>query len=169
MNLIKTTAGEPAPLVDGDTPLDEIKVIGAWSNKTTVKKKKVFGVKIGRGRRSANDLDLSALLLNEAGQVVRACSVEHLDPMRGAIVHSGDDEGTAVESQEEITATLSRISQQVQGIAFTLTSFGGGGFDNLNGVGFELWAGSTMRVEILVPISLGGKNAAVLALLWRRL
>jgi len=167
VNFIKTNAEDFAPLVDEqDAPLDELTVIGSWRNKANVKQRKVLGFSM-RGRARKNDLDLTAINLNARGQVISACSVEDIDPERGAEVHAGDDDGSGAASQEEIKLHLSRLSGQIQAVAFTLTSFTGTGFDNLNGCGFELYVGNTLAVEVRVPISERGRNAALLALVRR--
>lgn len=157
-------------LVDPATSeaLDELTVTLAWQNKTTVKKRKWGGISLPGGKAKGVDFDATALFLDNQGRIVRACSVDNVSVFSGAAVHSGDDEGKSAESSESINLTLSKIPTSVQGIGFVLASFTGAGFDQVNGADFIVTAWGKTLVEVMLPISERGRNAAVMAVFWRK-
>lgn len=161
-DLVDTSTGEA---------LTDVEVVLAWQNKVVLKRRKVFGMSVGRGKKGGVDFDATALCLNARGQITRACSVENPTPFgaTGAMIHTGDDDGTGgADSSESITINLATLAPAVEGIGLILASFGGQGFDQVNGTDFFLNANGVPHTHVMLPISERGKNAAIMGVLWRK-
>jgi len=163
MNLLKVSTIEPTPLAD----LDEIEVVLGWRNAGPTKQRGLGSLRQRIGGPKGTDLDAAALLCDARGGVISACSVDDLDPFRGAIVHGGDDSGKGREASESIAITLSRLSDRIEAVVLTLTSFTGKGFDTVNQTSFELLVHGELRAETFVPINTPRANAAIMTVLRR--
>lgn len=95
-----------------------------------VAKKKGF---FGFGGSSAEiDLDSSCLMFDEAGQMVDIVWFRQLQSKDTSIKHSGDNRTGAGEGDDEqISVDLSRVPAQVKSLVFTVNSFTGQSFSQV--------------------------------------
>ena len=95
-----------------------------------VAKKKGF---FGFGGGSAEiDLDSSCLMFDEAGQMVDIVWFRQLQSKDTSIKHSGDNRTAAGEGDDEqISVDLSRVPAQVKSLVFTVNSFTGQSFSQV--------------------------------------
>ncbi|HMV60901.1 MAG TPA: TerD family protein [Agitococcus sp.] len=95
-----------------------------------VAKKKGF---FGFGGGSAEiDLDSSCLMFDEAGQMVDIVWFRQLQSKDTSIKHSGDNRTGAGEGDDEqISVDLSRVPAQVKSLVFTVNSFTGQSFSQV--------------------------------------
>lgn len=78
------------------------------------------------------DLDASAILFDESGQKRDAVWFRDLKSKDGSIVHSGDNRtGSGDGDDETIKVDLTRVPDWVKSIVFTVNSFTGQGFGNV--------------------------------------
>ncbi|WP_104106699.1 TerD family protein [Nocardioides sp. 616] len=89
-------------------------------------KKKGF---LGRMSEQSIDLDASALLFDASGNVVDTIWYNQLVSKDGSIVHTGDNRTGAGDGDDEsIKVDLSALPSNVQTVVFTVNSFTGQGF-----------------------------------------
>jgi tellurium resistance protein TerZ len=93
-----------------------------------VKKKRMFG-----GMKSQDiDLDASALLFDSAGQLVDQVWFRQLQSKDGAVRHTGDNLTGAGEGDDEsIMVDLSRLPAHITTLVFTVNSFTGQNFSQI--------------------------------------
>ena len=78
------------------------------------------------------DLDASALLFDGSGQVVDTVWYNQLVSRDGSVVHTGDNRTGAGDGDDEsIKVDLSALPAQVQTVVFTVNSFTGQGFSQV--------------------------------------
>lgn len=92
-----------------------------------VKKRGLFG-----SRSQSIDLDASALLFDGAGGMVDAVWFQQLRSKDGSVQHTGDNlTGEGDGDDESITVDLTRVPAQVTQIVFTVNSFTGQDFSQI--------------------------------------
>lgn len=92
-----------------------------------VKKKGLFG-----SRAQSIDLDASALLFDGAGNLVDQVWFQQLRSKDGSVVHTGDNRTGAGEGDDEsIRVDLSRVPGAVATLVFTVNSFTGQDFSQI--------------------------------------
>jgi tellurium resistance protein TerZ len=92
-----------------------------------VKKRGLFG-----SRSQSIDLDASALLFDGAGNLLDAVWFRQLRSRDGSVQHTGDNlTGDGEGDDESIIVDLTRVPQQVTQIVFTVNSFTGQDFSQI--------------------------------------
>jgi stress response protein SCP2 len=85
----------------------------------------------GAGRRAV-DLDTSAIAFDAAGKKLEIVWYQHQNEFLGALYHTGDNKtGSAEGDGERILVDLARMPPQVEAIVFTINSFHGPTFTDL--------------------------------------
>ena len=93
-----------------------------------VKKKGFFGTKT-----TEVDLDASCLMFDEGGQLLDVIWFRQLKSKDGSIVHTGDNRtGDGDGDDEQIIVDLSRIPANVKSLIFTVNSFTGQDFSEVD-------------------------------------
>ncbi|MGX9728748.1 MAG: TerD family protein [Candidatus Electronema sp. VV] len=78
------------------------------------------------------DLDSSCILLNERGDIIDAVWFRQLKSKDGSVVHTGDNRtGTGAGDDEQIIADLTKIPANVYALVFTVNSFTGQNFSEI--------------------------------------
>jgi tellurium resistance protein TerZ len=99
-----------------------------------VKKRGLFG-----SRAQSIDLDASALLFNAAGVLVDQVWFQQLVSQDGAVRHTGDNRtGTGDGDDESIQVDLSRLPAAVETLVFTVNSFTGQDFSQIENASCRL-------------------------------
>lgn len=99
-----------------------------------LKKKKGFlGGLLGGGGNDSIDLDAGCVLLDRAGQTIDTIWFRKLKSSCGSVVHLGDNlTGEGDGDDEVITVDLTRLPAQVAYLAFTVNSFRGQTFNEVD-------------------------------------
>jgi len=96
-----------------------------------IKKKGMFGKLFGGGS-DAIDLDAGCVLLDKSGNEIDTIWFRKLKSSCGAVVHSGDNlTGEGDGDDEVINVELSRLPAAVEYLAFTVNSFRGQSFNDV--------------------------------------
>lgn len=78
------------------------------------------------------DLDSSCILLNERGDIIDAVWFRQLKSKDGSVVHTGDNRtGDGAGDDEQIIADLTKIPANVYALVFTVNSFTGQNFSEI--------------------------------------
>jgi tellurium resistance protein TerZ len=94
-----------------------------------IKKKGLFGF---GAKTESVDLDASCLLFDESGRAVDAVWFRQLKSRDGSIVHTGDNRtGAGDGDDEQIIVDLSHVPPQVRSLVFTVNSFTGQNFSQV--------------------------------------
>lgn len=96
-----------------------------------IKKKGLMGKLFGGGN-DAIDLDASCILLDASGHKIDTVWFRDLESSCGSVVHSGDNRtGEGDGDDEVINVDLTRLPAQVEYLAFTVNSFRGQTFNEV--------------------------------------
>ncbi|HEY7008919.1 MAG TPA: TerD family protein [Jatrophihabitantaceae bacterium] len=122
---INLSKGQTVSLVKtGGGALTRVRMGLGWD---AVKKRGLFG-----SRSQSIDLDASALLFDTSGQLVDQVWFQQLTSRDGAIQHTGDNRtGQGEGDDESIRVYLDGVSPEVQTIVFTVNSFTGQDFSQI--------------------------------------
>jgi tellurium resistance protein TerZ len=122
---INLSKGQTVSLVKtGGGALTRVRMGLGWD---AVKKRGLFG-----SRSQSIDLDASALLFDPSGQLVDQVWFQQLTSRDGAIQHTGDNRtGQGEGDDESIRVYLDGVSPEVQTIVFTVNSFTGQDFSQI--------------------------------------
>jgi tellurium resistance protein TerZ len=130
-------------------------------------KKGLFGKK----RAQSIDLDASALLFNAKGQLVDQVWFQQLTSKDGSVQHTGDNlTGEGEGDDESIRVDLSKVPAEVTALVFTVNSFTGQDFsqienafcrlvDETNGdelARYDLTGSGRHNAQIMAKVSRGG-------------
>lgn len=119
--------------------IDKIRIGAAWDTSTGMS-----GGLIGKFKqRMGSDLDL--VCIGVAGQTpVRYVGIDNLDPMSGAVVHSGDNTtGRGEGDDEEITVDFAKIPSNITELHFVIAAFKrGSSFTRAKNVDFNIYDGT---------------------------
>ncbi len=108
----------------GGGTLSRVRMGLGWD---AAKKKGLFG-----SRRQTIDLDASALLFDAAGSLVDQVWFQQLNSKDGSVHHTGDNLTGAGEGDDEsIQVDLSRLPATVNSLVFTVNSFTGQNFSQI--------------------------------------
>jgi tellurium resistance protein TerZ len=124
----------------------------------------------GRTRTQSIDLDASALLFNPQGQLVDQVWFRQLTSKDGSVQHTGDNRTGAGEGDDEsIRVDLSRVPAEVSTLVFTVNSFTGQDFSQIENAFCRLVDESNHDVEIARYdlTGSGSHNAQIMAKLQR--
>ncbi|WP_427915717.1 TerD family protein [Rhodococcus sp. KRD162] len=127
---VSLTKGQKVTLrKDGGVALTVIRMGLGWDPVTTPKRGGLFG---GGGRATNIDLDASAIMLADRS-VNDVVYYGQLKAKDGSILHQGDNlTGEGEGDDEVIVVDLTRVPQHVTGIIFTVTSYRGQTFEQVD-------------------------------------
>lgn len=122
---VSLSKGQSVSLVkSGGGGLTQVRMGLGWD---AVKKRGLFG-----SRSQSIDLDASALLFDGGGQLLDQVWFQQLVSRDGAVQHTGDNlTGEGEGDDESIRVHLDGVSQQVRTIVFTVNSFTGQDFSQI--------------------------------------
>ncbi|HWS39750.1 MAG TPA: TerD family protein [Arenimonas sp.] len=131
-----------------------------------VKKKGFLGF---GGRDQEVDLDASCVLFNESNAPVDVIWFKQLNSKDGSIVHTGDNRtGAGDGDDEQIKVNLSRVPQDVKSIVFTVNSFTGQDFSQIENAFCRIVNGRDGKEIARYNLSgQGSHSAQILAKLYR--
>lgn len=131
-----------------------------------IKKKGLFGF----GAKSESvDLDASCLLFDESGKAVDAVWFRQLKSQDGSIVHTGDNRtGAGDGDDEQIIVDLSRVPPQVKSLVFTVNSFTGQNFSQVENAYCRIVNAADQKEVARYDLSVQGDHTAqIMAKLYR--
>ncbi len=131
-----------------------------------IKKKGLFGF----GAKSESvDLDASCLLFDESGKAVDAVWFRQLKSQDGSIVHTGDSRtGAGDGDDEQIIVDLSRVPPQVKSLVFTVNSFTGQNFSQVENAYCRIVNAADQKEVARYDLSVQGAHTAqIMAKLYR--
>lgn len=133
-----------------------------------IKKKGLFGF----GAKSESvDLDASCLMFDENGKSVDAVWFRQLKSQDGSIVHTGDNRtgaGDGDGDDEQIIVDLSRVPPQVKSLVFTVNSFTGQNFSQVENAYCRIVNAADQKEVARYDLSVQGAHTAqIMAKLYR--
>jgi len=134
------------------------------------KKKGILGSLFGGGGGQTDiDLDASCAMFDQNKQAVDFVWFRQLKSRDGSIVHTGDNRTGAGEGDDEqIIVDLSRVPANVAYLVFTVNSFQGQTFNEVDNAFCRLVDNSTQKEIAKYPLSGGGDfTAMIMAKLYR--
>jgi tellurium resistance protein TerZ len=131
-----------------------------------VKTKGIFGF---GSKTQEVDLDASCILFDEQGKQTDAAWFRQLKSKDGSIVHTGDNRtGAGDGDDEQITVDLTRVPANVKSLVFTVNSFTGQNFSQIENATCRIVNGSNNQEVARFNLStLGSHNAQIMAKLYR--
>jgi len=119
--MVSLTKGQSIDLNEGGQVLQHALMGLGWDAK-----KRGFFATLLKGRQRSIDLDASALMFDQAGNLVDAVWFQQLESRDGSILHTGDNVSGAGEGDDEqIRVTLPAVPAEVTTIVFLVTCFTG--------------------------------------------
>lgn len=155
---ISMTKGQKVSLAKrGGGSLTVVRMGLGWD---AVKKRGLFGSK-----SQSIDLDASALLFDAAGTLVDAVWFRQLRSQDGSVTHTGDNlTGAGDGDDESVIVDLTRLSPAVTQIVFTVNSFTGQDFSQIENAFCRLVDETTNEELARYELSGSGKhNAQIMA------
>jgi tellurium resistance protein TerZ len=131
-----------------------------------IKTKGIFGF----GSKSQEvDLDASCIMFGEQGNQTDAVWFRQLKSKDGSIVHTGDNRtGAGDGDDEQITVDLTRVPANVKSLVFTVNSFTGQNFSQIENATCRIVnASNNQEVARFNLSTLGSHNAQIMAKLYR--
>jgi tellurium resistance protein TerZ len=115
------------------------------------------------------DLDASCILFNEANKPVDVVWFRQLKSKDGSIVHTGDNRtGAGDGDDEQIKVNLTRVPQDVKSIVFTVNSFTGQDFSQIENAFCRIVNGRDGKEIARYDLSGQGRHSAqIMAKLYR--
>lgn len=115
------------------------------------------------------DLDASCLMFSEQGTLVDAVWFRKLRSSDGSIVHTGDNRtGDGDGDDEQIIVELDRVPPAVKSLVFTVNSFTGQNFSQIENATCRLLDGNTQKEVARFDLSnLGNHTAQIMAKVYR--
>ena len=112
-----------------------------------IEKKSMFG----KATKEAVDLDASAVLYNDAKQMIDVVYFGNLRSKDGALAHSGDDltgdmSGDDGLDNEVITLNFSKLNPAAMFVAFVLNSFRGQDFASIPFASIRIYEGTPAKI-----------------------
>ena len=124
-----------------------------------------LGKIFGAGSGDSIDLDASCLCFNEGGHLVDTVWFRQLRSTDGAISHSGDNRtGDGDGDDETITVDLDRLSQNIKSLVFTVNSFTGQNFNNVENASCRVYDANTGEVFAEYNLSQKGSHTGLIML-----
>jgi len=151
---VSLSKGQSVSLVkSGGGGLTQVRMGLGWD---AVKKRGLFG-----SRSQSIDLDASALLFDGAGQLVDQVWFQQLTSRDGAVQHTGDNlTGEGEGDDESIRVHLDGVSQAVRSIVFTVNSFTGQDFSQIENAFCRLIDEATEAEVARYDLSGSGRHTA---------
>lgn len=115
------------------------------------------------------DLDASCILFDEQGRTLDAVWFRQLKSKDGSIVHTGDNRtGDGDGDDEQIVVDLTRVPSNVKSLVFTVNSFTGQNFSQIENATCRIVnASNNQEVARFNLSTLGAHNAQIMAKLYR--
>ena len=111
------------------------------------------------------DLDSSCILLNERGDIIDAVWFRQLKSKDGSVVHTGDNRtGDGDGDDEQIIADLTKIPANVYALVFTVNSFTGQNFSEIENAFCRVIDKQTKQEIAKFNLSAQGSHTAQLML-----
>lgn len=131
-----------------------------------VKSKGIFGF---GGKAQEIDLDASCILFDEQGQLTDVAWFRQLKSNDGSVVHTGDNRtGAGDGDDEQIAVDLTRIPVNVKSLVFTVNSFTGQNFSQIENATCRIVnAANNQEVARFNLSTLGAHNAQIMAKIYR--
>ncbi len=131
-----------------------------------IKSKGFFGF---GAKTEAVDLDASCVMFDEAGTPVDVVWFRQLKSRDGSIVHTGDNRTGAGEGDDEqIVVDLTRVPAQVKSLVFTVNSFTGQNFSQVENAYCRIVDAGSGREVARYQLSVQGAHSAqIMAKLYR--
>lgn len=135
----------------------------AWD---PIKSKGLFGF---GSKTQEVDLDASCILFDEQGRQADAVWFRQLKSQDGSVVHTGDNRtGAGDGDDEQINVDLTRIPAHVKSLVFTVNSFTGQNFSQVENATCRIInASNNQEVARFNLSTLGAHNAQIMAKLYR--
>jgi tellurium resistance protein TerZ len=140
-----------------------------WDAKPPSAKKGLLGGLFGGGSSEKSiDLDASCIMF-AADKVVDTISFKQLKSKDGSVIHSGDNQtGKGDGDDEQIVVDLSQVPESVTALVFTVNSFTGQTFDEVENAYCRLLNGSNQsEVARYTLTSQGSHTAQIMAKVYR--
>ena len=125
---------------------------------------------LGFGSKSVDiDLDASCILFDENGNQFDAVWFRQLQSKDGSIVHTGDNRtGDGDGDDEQIIVDLTRVPANVKSLVFTVNSFTGQNFSQIENATCRIVNSSNNQEVARFNLStLGSHNAQIMAKIYR--
>ena len=131
-----------------------------------VKTKGIFGF---GSKTQEVDLDASCIMFDDQGRQADAAWFRQLKSKDGSIVHNGDNRtGAGDGDDEQISVDLSRVPAHVKSLVFTVNSFTGQNFSQIENATCRIVnASNNQEVARFNLSTLGAHNAQIMAKLYR--
>ncbi len=131
-----------------------------------IKSKGFFGF---GGKTESVDLDASCVMFDEAGRPVDVVWFRQLKSLDGSIVHTGDNRTGAGEGDDEqIIVDLSRVPDNVKSLVFTVNSFTGQNFSQVENAYCRIVDAGNQKEVARYELSVQGAHTAqIMAKLYR--
>jgi tellurium resistance protein TerZ len=151
---VSLTKGQSVSLVkQGGGGLTQVRMGLGWD---AVKKRGLFG-----SRQQSIDLDASALLFDASGQLLDQVWFQQLTSRDGSVQHTGDNLTGAGEGDDEsIRVHLDGVNPAVRTLVFTVNSFTGQDFSQIENAFCRLVDESTETEVARYDLSAGGRHTA---------
>lgn len=132
-----------------------------------VKSKGFLG--FGGGKSADIDLDASCILFDEQGNQTDSVWFRQLKSKDGSVVHTGDNRtGAGDGDDEQIVVDLTRVPANVKSLVFTVNSFTGQNFSQIENATCRIVnASNNQEVARFNLSTLGAHNAQIMAKLYR--
>jgi tellurium resistance protein TerZ len=123
----------------------------------------------GGGKTQSIDLDASCVLFNDQNKVVDTIYFGQLKSKDGSIVHTGDNRSGAGDGDDEqIKVDLDKVPDNVKSLVFTVNSFSGQTFDEVENAYCRIVDSSNnAEVARYTLSSQGSHTAQIMAKLYR--
>ena len=131
-----------------------------------IKKKGLFGF---GGKSESVDLDASVVMFDEAGKVVDTVWFRKLRSSDGSVTHTGDNRtGAGDGDDEQINVDLSKVPSQVKSLVFTVNSFTGQNFSQVENAYCRIVNAANQQEIARFNLSVQGAHTAqIMAKLYR--
>jgi tellurium resistance protein TerZ len=145
---------------NGVGSLDRLHMGLGWD---PVKKGGFFGKLLGHGGGGEIDLDASCILFDQTGSAIDVVWFRQLKSKEGSVIHTGDNLTGAGEGDDEvIQVQASRLPANVAHLVFTVNSFRGQTFDEVDNAFCRILDEATGQELCRYTLSEKGKHTGVL-------
>jgi tellurium resistance protein TerZ len=121
------------------------------------------------GKTPDIDLDASCILFDEQGNQTDSAWFRQLQSKDGSVIHTGDNRtGAGDGDDEQITVDLTRVPANVKSLVFTVNSFTGQNFSQIENATCRIInASNNQEVARFNLSTLGSHNAQIMAKIYR--
>lgn len=121
------------------------------------------------GKAKDIDLDASCIVFDEQGKTTDVVWFQQLKSRDGSVVHTGDNRtGAGDGDDEQITVDLTKVPANISSLVFTVNSFTGQNFSQIENATCRIVNASDNREVARFNLSaLGSHNAQIMAKIYR--